>query len=102
MAFRPAPLNKAFMLIAIVGFLVSATYIWSFSKPWAFSFGLVFALMFIAAIISLSRAPAPSAYRTARKVIRVRKMPRKTVQRRKAKKAGKKSRKRKAKKRRRR
>ena len=60
------PLNSGFMLISIVGFLVSAFYIPTFESvfPYAFDFafalGLVFVLMFIASLISMSHAPTLS------------------------------------------
>ncbi len=57
MAFKPAVLNSAFMVMSIVGFLFSVIYVWSISMQWAFAFGVVFAVMFIAAMISMTYAP---------------------------------------------
>jgi len=57
MAFKAAPLNSAFMAMSIVGFLFSVIYLWGISMQWAFAFGVVFAVMFIAALISMTYAP---------------------------------------------
>ncbi|MBD3361686.1 hypothetical protein GF358_02745 [Candidatus Woesearchaeota archaeon] len=56
MAFKPAPLNTAFFATSIIGFLISAFYIYPHNISWGIAFGLVFALMFIASIISMMRA----------------------------------------------
>ena len=57
MAFKPAPLNSAFMAMSIVGFLFSVIYLWNISMQWATAFRVVFAVMFIAAMISMTYAP---------------------------------------------
>lgn len=60
MAFKPAPLNTTFFATSILGFLLSVFYIYPKNLPWGTAFGLVFALMFIASIISMMRAtPEP-------------------------------------------
>ena len=56
MGFRAAPLSAGFMVTSILGFLISVVYIRTFSLTWAFTFGLVFITMFIASMISMSRA----------------------------------------------
>lgn len=56
MAFKPAPLNTAFFATSIIGFLISAFYIYPHSISWGMAFGLIFVLMFIASIISMTRA----------------------------------------------
>jgi hypothetical protein len=53
---RPAPLKASFMLVSMIGFLVSALYIPQFSTTWAFAFGLLFTLMFMASLLSMMRA----------------------------------------------
>ena len=58
MAFKPAPLNSAFMAMSILGFLFSVVYLWPRSMQWAFAFAVVFAVMFIAAMISMTYGPA--------------------------------------------
>ena len=57
LGFKPAPLNSTFMAISLAGFLFSAVYLWSISTRWAFAFGTVFVIMFIAAFISMAYAP---------------------------------------------
>ncbi|MEM3154459.1 MAG: hypothetical protein QW165_02725 [Candidatus Woesearchaeota archaeon] len=56
MKARYAPLKTSFMMIAMIGFLVSALYIPKISRTWAFTFGLLFTLMFVASLISMVRA----------------------------------------------
>ena len=50
---RVSPLKASFMFISMVGFLISVVYVPEYSLDWAFSFGLVFSLMFIASLISM-------------------------------------------------
>ena len=56
--FNVAPLSGAFMLTSIVGFLISAFYIMPNSMKWGFTLVLFFALMFVAAIISMTYSPS--------------------------------------------
>ena len=51
------PLHGSFMITAIVGFIISALYVYSMSKTWGFTFMLFFSAMFIASIISMTYAP---------------------------------------------
>lgn len=53
------PLSGTFMITAILGFLISAYYIYNLSVSWGFTFCLFFTLMFIASLISLTRASVP-------------------------------------------
>ena len=50
-----APLKGSFMIVAIVGFLVSAYLIEDIS--WKFTMLIFFATMFIAAFVSMTHAP---------------------------------------------
>lgn len=56
--FKVAPLHSSFMLVSMLGFILSA---FSLNNPvfksWAFAFIIVFILMFVASLISMSRAP---------------------------------------------
>lgn len=54
-----APLPGTFMITSIVGFAISAIYIWNLSETWGFAFSLIFVLMFVASMISLSKAAVP-------------------------------------------
>ncbi len=65
---RIAPLKTSFLVTSIIGFLVSALYIPLFSKTWAFAFGLIFTIMFIASIVSMMRgSPDEQLYPRPRK-----------------------------------
>ena len=57
--YKVAPLPGTFLLTAIVGGIISGTYIYDFDKTWGFTLVLFFVLMFIASIISLTYAPTP-------------------------------------------
>jgi len=54
--YRVAPLSGAFMLTSMLGFLITTVYIVyeKISLPIGFSFDLIFVLMFIASIISMT------------------------------------------------
>ncbi len=56
MPFKPAPLNTAFFATSIIGILISIFYVFSLSVSWGTAFTIVFALMFIASIISMRQA----------------------------------------------
>ena len=53
---RMTPLSGTFMLMAIVGFLITTVYTASgrISPSWGAAFDVVFLLMFIAAVISIT------------------------------------------------
>ncbi len=54
MKFKAAPLNSTFMLISIMGFLISAIGIYPRFPSWGTAFSLVFVLMFVASMISMT------------------------------------------------
>jgi hypothetical protein len=56
MMYNIAPLPGTFMLMAMFGFIISAVYTVSgkLDVSYGFSFCLVFAIMFIAAILSIT------------------------------------------------
>jgi hypothetical protein len=54
---KVAPLSGTFMISAILGFLISAFYIFPKSNPWGLAFCILFTAMFIAAMISTTYAP---------------------------------------------
>lgn len=69
MAYNIAPLKTSFMLAGIIGFLISVIYLPKYSLNWAFAFGLVFFLMIIAAMISMTQArPDVQLYSKAKKI----------------------------------
>ncbi len=55
-----APLSSSFMLVSIMGFLVSIWLVMDWSQLWGFTFACFFGIMFISSFISMSRAePIP-------------------------------------------
>ncbi len=57
MLAKVAPLKGSFMVTAIVGFLISAVWVFPKNKSWGFAFLVFFAAMFIASIISMTYSP---------------------------------------------
>ena len=53
-SFKPAPLNTSLFVSSIIGIIVSTFYIWRITIPWAAAFIAVFAIMFIASMISMT------------------------------------------------
>lgn len=53
------PLSGTFLITAIIGFIISAYFIYDLSEAWGFTFCLFFVLMFIASMISLTKAAIP-------------------------------------------
>ncbi len=53
-----APLNSGLMLSSMLGFLLTAFYVWPASKSFGLAFGIVFVGMFIASIISMTYGPS--------------------------------------------
>ncbi|MBL7054957.1 hypothetical protein ISS05_04335 [Candidatus Woesearchaeota archaeon] len=54
---KVAPLSGGFMITSIVGFLISAVYVYPQSAAWGFTFGIFFVMMFIASMISMTYGP---------------------------------------------
>ncbi|MBS3116880.1 hypothetical protein J4421_04765 [Candidatus Woesearchaeota archaeon] len=52
-----APLKASFMIISILGFLITAYIVYPKSKNFGVAFLLVFAAMFVASLISTTKAP---------------------------------------------
>ena len=61
------PLSSSFMLTSMVGFLLSAFWIYGGDKTWGITFMLFFGIMFVAAIISMTYAPIDFEERKLRK-----------------------------------
>ena len=59
MLSKVVPLKSSFMLTSIVGFLVSALFVYNQLgyKSWGFTFMLFFGAMFIASLISMTYSP---------------------------------------------
>ncbi len=54
---RYAPLHGSFMATAIIGFLISLIYVYPISPTWGITFIIFFIVMFIASVISMTKAP---------------------------------------------
>lgn len=59
---KVAPLKPSLLATSMIGFLISTIYIPQFSKTWAFAFGLVFTIMFVACMISMVRGPTEALH----------------------------------------
>ena len=57
MKMKIAPLSGSFMITSIMGFLISAIYIFPRNNSWGLALCMLFAIMFIAAMISTTYAP---------------------------------------------
>ncbi len=57
MKFNVAPLKGSFVIISIVGFIISAIWVYGRNPAWGFAFCLVFVMMFIASMISMTYGP---------------------------------------------
>ena len=57
--WKVAPLKSSFMLASMLGFMISVVYTayGRISTDWGFTLGFVFVLMFIASMISMTKAP---------------------------------------------
>lgn len=56
MALKYAHLSAGFMLTSIIGFFVSIYFIMKLSQSWGFTFAFFFAIMFVASVISMTKA----------------------------------------------
>jgi hypothetical protein len=55
--YKIAPLSGSFMLASLLGFAISAVWVYPVSKNFGISFLIVFIAMFIASIISMTKGP---------------------------------------------
>ncbi|MBW2971927.1 hypothetical protein KY359_02725 [Candidatus Woesearchaeota archaeon] len=55
--WKVAPLKSSFALAAVLGFVITVIYTDRIGEDWAFALGFVFALMFVASMISMKKAP---------------------------------------------
>ena len=55
--WHPSPLKSSFFVASILGFLVSAYIVYGRAPNFGIAFMFLFALMFIASIISMTKAP---------------------------------------------
>ena len=52
-----APLKGGYMITSIVGFIISALYVFPRSDNWGITFVIFFSLMFVASLISMTYGP---------------------------------------------
>lgn len=55
--WKPSPLKGSFMLVSMIGFFISYYMIYPISFNFGVTFMILCALMFIASIISMTKAP---------------------------------------------
>ena len=68
MPWRAAPLKSSFMLAGIIGFLISVIYVPKYSLNWAFAFGLVFLIMVVETLVSMTQSkPVLPLYKKKKK-----------------------------------
>ena len=61
MRLKAAPLSSGYMLMSMLGFIISVLVVMDLSRSWGLALALIFALMFIASMISMTHAPALEA-----------------------------------------
>ena len=52
-----APLKGGYMITSIVGFIISAVYVFPRSYTWGLTFIIFFTMMFVASMISMTYGP---------------------------------------------
>jgi len=57
-----APLTGGFMITSMLGFIISAIYVFPRSYNWGFTFVIFFTLMFVASMISMTYGPDEAMY----------------------------------------
>jgi hypothetical protein len=57
-----ASLKGGFMITSIVGFFISAYYVYDISNTWGLTFLIFFTLMFVASMISMTYGPDNAMY----------------------------------------
>lgn len=53
-----APLPAGFMLTSLVGILLSIVWVYPQSQSWGLGIGIIFSVMFVSSIISMSYGPS--------------------------------------------
>jgi len=62
-----APLTGGYMITSMVGFFISAVYVFPRSYKWGVAFSIFFALMFVASMISMTYGPDEAMYHVGNK-----------------------------------
>ncbi len=55
--YKVAPLSGSFLLASMLGFAISAVWVYPASKNFGIAFMIVFGAMFISSIISMTKGP---------------------------------------------
>ena len=55
--WKAAPLKGSFMMFSILGFIISTYLVYTRNKSYGLAFMIIFVLMFIASLISMTKAP---------------------------------------------
>ncbi|MBW2990201.1 hypothetical protein KY348_00685 [Candidatus Woesearchaeota archaeon] len=55
---KHVPFSSGFMLTSILGFFISVFFVMDISATWGFTFALVFVLLFISSVVSMSHIEA--------------------------------------------
>lgn len=58
--WHAVPLKSSFMVLAILGFLISAYVVYPQSANYGITFMVIFGIMLVAAIVSMTKAPVVS------------------------------------------
>ena len=64
---KVAPLTGTFMIISILGFIISLFLVYKVTPPFGIAFALIFALMFIASIISMTYSDVDAVLKMERR-----------------------------------
>lgn len=54
--FLTQPLPVSFMLVSMIGFLVSSLIIWKYSMTWGFTLSMIFIIWFLASVYNFAYA----------------------------------------------
>ncbi len=67
-----APLSSSFMLFSMLGFMITIIYTayGRINETWGFTFGFVFSIMFVASMISMTKAPLDDQIKMAQGVLK--------------------------------
>ncbi len=57
-----APLKGGYMITSIIGFFISAIYVFPRSYTWGLTFLIFFTMMFVASMISMTYGPDEAMY----------------------------------------
>ena len=64
--WKPAPLAPSFMLMAIMGILISSFWVFPMSQSFGFAFLVLFTTMFIASLLSMVHGPIGNEWAQAK------------------------------------